>query len=99
MVRMCFSDVQFLHKLRERVFVQGLPQIDELGLEVDLSHFVEVYEQTTFGFDRLTSYQQSKMEQCSIQLKQGVPVHLQAAAGTGKTFIGIHFLLDQIASC
>jgi hypothetical protein len=57
---------------------------------------VEVYEQTTFGFDRLTSYQQSKMEQCSLQLEQGVPVHLQAAAGTGKTFIGIHFLLDQL---
>ena len=96
-VRMCFSDVQFLHKLRERVFVKGLPRINnDLGLQVDLSHFVEVYEQTTFGFDRLTSYQQEKMEECTAELQQGVSVLVHAAAGTGKTFIGIHLLLKRL---
>lgn len=96
MARMCFSDVQFLHKLREQVFVKGLSKITELGFEVDLSHFVEVYEQTTFRLDSMTTHQQEKLQVCIEQLGHGTPVLLRAAAGTGKTFIGIHMLLREL---
>ena len=102
MVRICVSDIKFLHTLRATVLescIEDALQVSQLGLkrlEVDLSSFAELYEATSFRLDKLTAHQREKQEACDKKLAEAMIAHMAGAAGAGKTFVGVHLILEKL---
>ena len=61
-----------------------------LRVEVDRSHFAEMYEASILALDQLTPHQEKQLELCHGH----ADVHVRAPAGAGKTFIALHMMLE-----
>jgi hypothetical protein len=64
-------------------------------IEVDVNHFVGVYERCLLMLDELTPHQLQKLREC---LEEGAwvikqDVYLRGPAGSGKTFVALHLVL------
>ena len=100
------SNVKQLHSLRSVVLEAALGGqaadriCRQLGcsIEFDISQFVELYEKVALVVDRLTAHQSAKMKECSDAMDIGRPVHMMAAAGSGKTFFLVHLCLKLLHS-
>ena len=69
----------------------GSVQLPDVTVAVDRSRFAAMYEMTILRLDTLTPHQQQVLTECEKNDHQHV--HIDAAAGTGKTFIALHRLL------
>ena len=101
-VRLCVSDVGFLHELRDiflgstgridRRLQEALRSADLIGpdahIEVDASHFAETYGSSVLRLDKLTPHQTEKLRECLDHRL----VEFKAAAGAGKTFVALHLM-------
>jgi hypothetical protein len=74
---------------------KSLPTLGKV--EVDASHFAEVYENCLNAMNLLTPHQQQKLNECLEEGAGRVPiikqdVHLMGPAGSGKTFLALHLI-------
>eukprot|EP01045_Picozoa_sp_COSAG04_P012832 COSAG04_NODE_880_length_9669_cov_3.805747_3_plen_2321_part_00 len=111
MFRVCVSHAGFLPALRDS-FLSGSfgqriaaalqrtprePGMDSAGaltsVEVDVSHFAERYGDLILALDKFTSHQQEKLEEC---LATDSSLHVKGPAGSGKTFVALHFMLLKL---
>lgn len=111
-VRLCISDVGFLHALRDKLLNGNFgaeldsalndPQMSrmvdyaELGAiktSVDRTHFAEVFDNKILSLTVLTAHQRKALAEC---VESTADVHVKAAAGTGKTFVAMHFMLEEL---
>jgi len=83
------TDIGFAHELRNKVLMKG----DILkGFELDMTPFVEHYEECVLSLNKLTKHQLKKLAAC-----RGQPfVHLRAPAGAGKTFVAMFRIIDEL---
>jgi hypothetical protein len=100
-VRWNVASVGQLHELRDQV-LQG--QVDRilsetlqpvrsgLSVQADRSAFAREYETSILKLDKLTPHQQRKLAECP----DDADVHLQAPAGAGKTFLGLHRVVETL---
>eukprot|EP00966_Prymnesium_polylepis_P038646 897100-Prymnesium_polylepis.1 len=68
------------------------PPAEKILVQADRTHFAETYEKAILQLDKLTPHQQQMLASC----RTDADVHIKAAAGAGKTFIGVHRLLEVL---
>ena len=66
-----------------------------MSVDADLFSFAELYEAASLSLDRLTLHQRDVLQQCERALEELLAVHVQAAASTGKTFVGLYLVLKR----
>ena len=77
MIRLCISDIAFLHQLRDRIltgeFAVDLDaalraasdgNLDGMKIFLDMTHFVERYEDSILSLNSLTPHQTKKLAEC-----------------------------------
>jgi hypothetical protein len=85
------------HWLSLKNAVQG-SSLFATTIAIDLSHFAEVYERSLLMMDELTPHQQQKLGDClePRELIMTGDVHLMGPAGSGKTFVALHLILQAL---
>jgi len=89
------TDIGFAHRLRNKVLIdgKGLENLGD-GVELDMTPFIEHYEQCVLSLNKLTAHQLDKLGDC-----RGKPfVHLRAPAGAGKTFVALFRIMDELGA-
>ena len=94
-------DVCALQDLRDRILAGELEESFNRRLaetngtyqvNFDKTRFLELYEDSLFSFEGLTTHQQAKLQ----EMKGLTQIHLSAPAGAGKTFVAVQYVLDQL---
>ena len=67
---------------------------DAITVAVDVSRFAEMYERHILRLDKLTPHQSEKLDQCLSS--HWSSLHVVGPAGSGKTFVALHVILDFI---
>ena len=76
--------------------VYRLPSGEALGkltTSVDRTYLAEKFEQSVLTLNKITPHQRKALNAC---IGSTGDVHVAAAAGTGKTFIAMHFMMDKL---
>eukprot|EP01050_Picozoa_sp_SAG11_P015346 SAG11_NODE_1981_length_3967_cov_4.093330_1_plen_844_part_10 len=111
-VRICISSVGLLHELRDSLLTDkftgelttailqpddvqwkdGCESLGPLSVSVDKTHFATQYESGILRLTKLTKHQRDVLatERTSTNL------HIKAAAGAGKTFVALHYMLELL---
>eukprot|EP01050_Picozoa_sp_SAG11_P009216 SAG11_NODE_852_length_6874_cov_2.914391_2_plen_1844_part_00 len=110
-VRICISDVGFLHELRDNLLTgkftsklaaslqkpnvlrkAGCDSLGAFSISVDKTQFARQYESSILRLTKLTNHQRNALSRCASDSN----LHIKAAAGAGKTFVALHFMLEQL---
>ena len=70
-----------------------------LELRARRTLFAEQFEASALSLDALTPHQQEKLDECAAadaSSTSTVHLHVRAPAGSGKTFVALHRLLDAL---
>ena len=102
LARINFTDVKFLHELRDSVLqgkfgnhlaaALGPLAAGTMEVKFDLTDFAQRYERSALFLKELTPHQKLKLAEC----KGHKSVRVEAPAGGGKTFIALHEMLDVL---
>jgi hypothetical protein len=110
LVRICLYDISFLHRLRDSILKHGaesfesnlcqsilketIMQVDGLTVKVDRTSVAEIFEEGVLCLSELTPHQEERLSICRDSPNRNL--HIQAAAGAGKTFIALHIMQELL---
>ena len=110
-VRVAIADVARLHALRDTVLSGDFSKALTRGLvdraphgdrsyvvHVDRSAFAERFESALLRLDKLTTHQEERLGEAMKASARGDDIHICGPAGSGKTFVGLHLLLEAVQS-
>ena len=101
-VEITIRDIKDAHGLRDRVLDGSLNAEVNKALAlpwevgIDGSAFLGFYEKSLLSLTQLTEHQSLKMKELQSTSEPGATIHLQAAAGSGKTFLAVKYVLDHL---
>jgi len=104
-VKVCISSLKQLKELFENIFVaekdlkNKISVLQSCGsIQFNIPEVLQLYEKTALKLDTLTSEQEDLLEKYMIlEKRKGVShLHIKGVAGTGKTFLALHILLESL---